>query len=498
MPERCALPDVGPAGRPAALAWALGLALVLGPATARADDLLSVLAGARAADPAWRQAALAVQQRQEDQVQARAAFYPQARLDGQWARQHPAAAGQAPTWRVFSAQLSQVLLDLAQGKRLDAAQARQVAEEAQRASAGQALIERSARLYLQRLTAEALWSAQQASEQVLAQQVAQTGERVAAGLAARADLAQAETYHALARSQLALADQARADAQQALAELLGLAPGPLQPLAEGAPPAALVQGAQAPEALADWLARAAGHPALAALDAQRRAAQDDAEALRRDHLPTLGLNLVASHQAGAGVAEADRQTRSASLQLSWVPDSAGLRSSRQRQAQLSQAQLDERREALWRQLQRSVHAQHQGWRAGLQRWQAGDAAVAAAQAAWSSTQAGLRLGTHRMTDLVLAIQSLVQAQAARADAREQTVLAYVGLHLAAGVLDDAVAAEVNRWLQPAATLASVPAPAPLGASPATRVSALNGAGAPSGATTSAHATGRAAAPAPSR
>lgn len=468
------------------LVLALALALPLAPAMARAEDLLAVLAGARAADPAWQQAGLAVQQRVEDQHQARAAFFPQARLDGQWARQQGVGGGAASTLRGVSAQLSQVLLDLAQGKRLDAAQARRVAEEAQRASAGQALIERSARLYLQRLTAEALWAAQQASEQVLAQQVAQTRERVAAGLAARADLAQAETYHALARSQLAQADQARSDAQQALAELLGLAPGPLQPLAEGAPPATLAQAAQAPEALADWLARAAGHPALVALDAQRRAALDDAEALRREHLPTLGLNLVASHQAGAGVAEADRQTRSASLQLSWVPDTAGLRSSRQRQAQLTLAQLEQTREALWRQLQRSVHAQHQGWRAGLQRWQAGDAAVAAAQAAWSSTQAGLRLGTHRMTDLVLAIQSLVQAQAALADAREQTVLAYVGLHQAAGVLDDAVAAEVNRWLQPAvAAQASAALTGHPGGSPGVRTPA--GAGTAAGASTDARA-----------
>lgn len=442
------------------LALSLGLTLLLGlcaalaPADAQAEDLLGLLARARAADPTWRQAELEVQSRGEDQRQALAAFLPQTQLRGDWQHlQGSGVPGSDGRSRVLRAQIDQVLLDLAQGKRLDAAEARLLAEQARRDHAGQDLIARSAQRYLARLTAEALWAAQQASAEVFGQQVAQTRERVAAGLAARADLAQAETYHALALSQLAQAGQARADAQQALVELLGEDPGALQALADGPPPATLQAGAGA---LADWLARAQAHPQLRALDAQRQAAQAEGDAIRREHLPTLGLSLAAERLSGAGVPEAARQPRSATLSLSWALDSSGARASRQRQAQIGQAQLDEAREALARQIQREVQARHQAWQAGLQRWQAGEAAVAAARSAWASTQAGIGLGTHRMTDLVLAIQTLVQAQAALADARQQAVLAHVGLHQAAGVLDDVVAAEVNRWLAPLPTPHTAP------------------------------------------
>lgn len=412
------------------------VSLVLLAQAAAAADLLQVYGRARAADPALATARAALGVREEGVAQALAPALPQWSASAEALRQRPGSG----TQQTLSTTLSQLLFDASRPQLMAAANSRLQAEQALLQVAEQALCERVATAYFNALTADASLANALASEDALGRHVAHVEARVAAGLVAQVDLAQARAYLALGRSSTVAARQAQADAHAVLAEVTG---GPV----DGLRPLAAVLPQDAPEAAELWVARALqSNPGLLAREQAVQAADAALDAARYAHGPTLNLNLGTERLRPTG--GDGRSNHFVGVVLNLPLSTGGATASLARQALHERDAAREALEGARRQLRRETLLQWQALVAGLAQSEAATTAVDAAQQALAATRSGQTLGTRSSTDVLLAIQTLGAAQNTLAQARQQTVLARLRLAQAAGALDTTALAAVNAWLQP--------------------------------------------------
>lgn len=430
------------------LAVAGVLALRVGAASA--EDLLQVLMQARAADPlrAGADAQRGVQR--EAAAQARAALLPQWQLAAAGTR----AQQQGGSSRQVDSSLTQVLVDLNRQRTWAAERTLTTSQDARVRAAEQDLAARVARAYFGVLSALATLATAQANEDAFAAQVAQAQQRFDAGLSAQIDVEQGRAYHALARGTTVQARQALADSRQALAQITGRMPGPLQALAADLPELPLQ-----PEEPQAWVDRALqSNPALQAQALALDASQQRIEAARATHWPTLSAGLATQLRDGASVPdnERGRSITQVALRLVVPLSTGGASDSRVRQAAYRRDAAREDVLAVRRALVRETQAHYEAVVSGLALMQSTRAAVAAADRALAATRTGLALGTRSNTDLLLAIQTQAAAQNAHQQARHAYVLAWLLLQ-ATGGLGEAELAAVNRLLvAPAGAADSTP------------------------------------------
>ncbi len=403
------------------------------------EDLLSIYAQARAADPllAGARAQLGLQQAQLQE--SRAARLPQ------WSARLEQRREDAGSQQQLHSQINQVLLDLSLLRRVEAAEQALSAEQARLRAAEQALCARVASAYFGLLSAQAQLETAESNEAALAQQVAQAQARHEAGLSALVDLEQARAYHGLARGQTSQARRRLLDAREALAEITGRRPERLQPLREQFEP-------QPPEP-ADpqaWAAQTLqGNPQLLALQRGVAASELGLAAAAAAHLPSLSLQLDGQRHSGAGLAPemAGRSLNTLSLRLNIPLFAGGALQARQQQALQQRELLREQLEVQRRALLRETQVQYQAVLSGIEELASSAAAAQAAERALAATRAGQALGTRSMTDLLLALQTQAQARMNQAQARHSYVLATLLLQLAVGGLGEAQLARVNQLLQ---------------------------------------------------
>lgn len=411
------------------------------PWLAQAQSLLEVYAQARAADPVLAQAEAQRGVQQELAAQTRAVLLPQWSLYAS----DSSASSNGQRGNEVGSNVSQVLVDLGQFQRVQAANTLVTAQDASLRAAEQALCARVATAYFAVLSAQAALATAQANEDAFAQQVDQAQKRYASGLAAMVDVEQARTYHALARGTTVQAQQSVQDAGQALAQITGQSPGTLRPLAaqlQALPPA--------PQDVDAWVTQALqNNPQLQAQQLQLEAGEQGIGAARAAHLPTVGLRLDSQRLGGDGVASdaVGRVNNTLALRLTVPLLAGGATQSQTRQALYQRDAARHGLEAARRAVARETQAQYQAVLAGVALLDSSGAAVQAADRALAATRAGQALGTRGMTDLLLAIQTQAAAQNAWAQARHRYVLATLLLQQAAGTLGEAALATVNQLLQ---------------------------------------------------
>jgi outer membrane protein len=414
---------------------------------ASADDLLDVWRLARANDPVLAAADAQRAGTHDLADQARAALLPQASATASIGRERDTGATQpASSAHVANTTLgvSQVVFDAGLWSQLKAARATADAQDATLESARQALCLRVATAYFDALLAADLLASVQANEDAFGEQVAQSQQRYKAGLDAQVDVDQSRSYQALAHGSTMAARQALVDALAAVAEITASTPATLKTLRDDLP-----LGPPQPADPRAWVASALrGNPALRAAGKAVDAADGAVDAARAGHLPTLtaGLNLVRPTGAVYGDSSG-RLTNTALLTLNVPLFSGGAT-----QARVSQAvhQRDGARDALETQrraVERATKAAYGSVVTGIGQVQATRDAVAAAQASLAATRVGREVGNRSMTDVLNAIQTLAQAQAAYAQARHQFILGRLQLQQAAGTLTEADLANVNALLQ---------------------------------------------------
>lgn len=411
------------------------------PWLAQAQSLLEVYAQARTADPvlAFADSQRGVQR--ELAVQARAGLLPQ------WSLQASDSTVNNNGLRSseVTSNISQVLVDLGQFKRVQATNTLVTAQEASLRAAEQALCARVASAYFGVLSAQAALTTAQANEDAFAQQVDQAQKRYDSGLSAMLDVEQARTYHALALGATVQAREALLDARGALAQITGQAPGKLHPLA-----AQLQASLPTPQDASAWVAQALQNNAtLHAQQLQLEASEQGIGAARAGHLPILGLALDSQRLSGNGAVGSDsgRFNNTLALRLTVPLFAGGATQSQTRQAIHQRDAAQQTLESVKRGVVRETQAQYQAVLAGVALMDSSGAAVAAANRALAATRTGQALGTRGMTDLLLAIQTQAAAQNALALARHRYVLATLLLQQAAGTLGEAALATVNQLLQ---------------------------------------------------
>jgi len=430
--------------RLAALAFACALAACR---HAQADDLLDVWRLARANDPVLAAADAARLGTHDLADQARAALLPQAAAAAAIGRERDSGAA-LPTASAHTSDVtlavSQVVFDAGLWSQLKAARLNADSQDATVEAARQQLGLRVATAYFDALLAADLLASVQANEDAFAQQVEQSQQRYKAGLDAQVDVDQSRSYQALAHGNTIAARQALVDALAAVAEITGSTPATLRTLRDDLPLAA-----PSPADPQAWVAAALqGNPALWAAQKGVASAESSIDAARAGHLPSLSAGLNLGRPTGTPYGDlSGRLANTAVLTLN-VPLFAGGAT----QARVSQAvhQRDGARDGLETQrraVERATRAAYGSVVAGIGEVQSARDAVAAAQASLAATRVGREVGNRTQTDVLNAIQTLAQAQAALAQARHQLILGRLQLQQAAGALTEADLANVNALLQ---------------------------------------------------
>ena len=432
--------------RLAVLACACALALAA-CRPAQADDLLDVFRLARANDPVLAAADAARLGTHDLADQARAALLPQASAAASIGRERDSGAS-LPTASSHTTDVtlgvSQVVFDAGLWSQLRAARFNADAQDATVEAAQQALCLRVATAYFDALLAADILASVQANEDAFAQQVEQSQQRYKAGLDAQVDVDQSRSYQALAHGNTIAARQALVDALAAVAEITGSTPATLKTLRDELPLAA-----PAPADPQAWVASALqGNPALWAAQKGVAAAESSIDAARAGHLPSLSAGLNLGRPTGTPYGDASGRLANTAVLTLNVPLFAGGAT----QARVSQAvhQRDGARDSLETQrraVERATKAAYGSVVAGIGQVQATRDAVAAAQASLAATRVGREVGNRTQTDVLNAIQTLAQAQAAYAQARHQFILGRLQLQQAAGALTQADLANVNTLLQ---------------------------------------------------
>lgn len=423
-------------------------AACLAPA-AHANDLLDAYHAALAHDPV-----LAAAQAQRGSAWAQAdaatgALLPQASATANAARDRVSGAGEATDDARSSdvgLTVSQVLFDAGLSAQRGQARAQAGAQDATLAAATQTLALRVAQAYVDVLAATDALATAQANEAAYDRQVAQSRTRVENRLAAQVDVDQARVYQALAHAGTSSARQALADARGALAEITDAAP----PAAPHGLVDALPLDPPTPAEVSSWERRAAdANPAVLAARAQADAAERGIDAARAGHLPTLSAGVSLGRPTWSPAVDGSgRLTTTVGLTLTVPLLSGGATQARVRDAVFRR---DGARDTLESQRRAAVRAAQEAWRGvvdGASRVVATREAVDAAQRALAATRVGYDVGTRTITDLLLAIQSLGQAQDASSQARHQLVMSRLRLQLAAGDLGENDLAALDALLKP--------------------------------------------------
>ena len=416
-------------------------------APARADDLLDVWRLARANDPVLAAADAARLGTHDLADLARAALLPQASAAAAIGRERDTGAAlRAASAHTTDVTLgvSQVVFDAGLWSQLKAAHLNADAQDASFEAAQQTLCLRVATAYFDALLAADILASVQANEDAFAQQVEQSQQRYQAGLDAQVDVDQSRAYRALAHGNTIAARQALVDALAAVAEITGSTPATLKTLRGDLP--LLLPAPADPQA---WVASALqGNPALWAARKSVESAESSIAAARAGHLPSLSAGLNLGRPTGTPYGDASgRLTNTAVLTLNLPLFAGGATQARVNQAVHSREGARDSLETQRRAVERATKAAYGSVVAGVGAVQSTRDAVAAAQASLAATRVGREVGNRTQTDVLNAIQTLAQAQAAQAQARHQFILGRLQLQQAAGTLTQADLANVNALLQ---------------------------------------------------
>ncbi|MGH8117801.1 MAG: TolC family outer membrane protein [Rhodanobacteraceae bacterium] len=363
--------------------------------------------------------------------------------------------------RTNSVGLNQVLFDLGKFATWRASKASARATAAQLESAEQNLILRVATAYFQVLTDEDQLRFAKANEKALAKQYDQAQAEFDVGLAAITDALSAKAAMAAAAATVIQDETVLFNDREALAQITGQVPKNLKILTANLP-----LKEPAPNNIDAWVKTAlASNPSLQAQRDQVEASQHDVTAARAGRLPTLGASisysrnpswqgpgLVSSSNVPSGfenVLRADSRTTDTTVGLVLtVPLFAG--GGIQAQIQQAVAQRDNANDVLvqdQRQIVATTRNAFNSIQAGISQVDAQKEAVVSAQKALDATQAGFEVGTQTIVDVLLAQQTLFQAQSSYSQARHAYVINRLDLEFAAGTLSVNDLEAVNALLR---------------------------------------------------
>jgi len=436
------------------LIFMLGVSL---PAFA-ATDLLTVYQQALQQDPTLQKADAERNANKENVPQSVAGLLPT--LAGQAGTTNIRTSSAAPTiasafvptsnynQNSYTLTLTQPLFNFQNWMQLRASKASAKQSDASYNAALQDLIIRTSSAYFNALKAQDNLHYIQAQKKSVGNQLKQIRERFRVGMATMTDVYQAQAnFDSLKAQEIAAQDQIM-NSFEALRQITGVDYSALAPLKEGLP---LVH--PVPDNAGIWVKTAEKNnwDLLAARFAEQ-SAKENIRVNYAGHFPTL--NAVGQYQNGnpnaMGFSSPDggRQwSRSAGLQLSVPIFSGGAVLSKTRQAQDLYIAASDDMEIAHRQTIFNTQQAFNNVTAGISKISADRLTVTSAKSALESIQAGYRVGTKTLLDVLQGEQVLYQAQATLSADQYDYVLNTFALKQAAGSLSAMDVINVNdHWL----------------------------------------------------
>ena len=435
----------------------LALFLPFAPAAAGAADLLDVYALALGNDARFRAAGHALAAVREARPLARAALLPQVAAGAVYGTERTEIeADDDETGRTvtrtdvsepheYGLALSQVVFDRGAFERWKRAGDEVEAAEAVYRAAGQDLALRVAASYFDVLAARETLRVARAENEAVRRQLGQAEGRFRAGIAAFTDVEEARAQHDLTLAAIVEAERQLVASRQALAEITGADPPPLDSLREEIP-----LPMPDPEDPAAWVRTALDqNPELLAERFRAEAFEHDLEIGRSGHLPTVRVEGSQTFGRSSGFNQGDFDIRGVFVRLD-LPLFEGLgtvaETRRARSLLAEQRALVEERS---RSVERLTRDAFLGVTSGAARVRALRQAVRSNRVATEASEAGLRVGTRTIVDVLNAQRLLFQAERDHARARYDYLLSVLGLKRAAGRLEREDLAQVNALFGPA-------------------------------------------------
>ena len=441
---------------------ALALAMGLGSA-AHAVDLLGVYELAQSNDAELRAAERRLMVAEEIPRQARGALLPS--INGTASRtigrseprvggtDFPASDVDQESYRVS---VNQSLYNDANWGQLARGNAQRRAADAQYEEAWQAFLYRVTQRYFDVLTALDSVTFANAEQTALRRQFEQAEQRFEVGLAAVTDVHEARAAFDGARARLILAENALADAKEAMRETAGAYFENFARLIDDIP-----LDEPTPMGADEWVKMALqSSPLVMQQNGQVDVARADLRIARAGHLPSLGLSGSYSRnvnnefiardpetQAPLGVTSFETDGWQAQVTLN-IPLFQGFATnSRRRQAGYSLQLADEVLDQTQRAVIRQTETAYRGVVAGIREVEARRQALVSANSALEATNAGFEVGTRTIVDVLLSEQRFYQAERDYSRARHQFILNQLRLKQSAGQLKESDLEGVNDLLE---------------------------------------------------
>ncbi len=362
--------------------------------------------------------------------------------------------------QLYQLSLSQALLRVDRWFALRAAQAADRQGALQLAAVEQELLLQSAEAYFSVLRAEDLLAAAKAEEAALRRHYEEAKERFDVGLSNLTELLEAQASRDIAQAGVLQAEQARANAFEALQALTHRDYRFIEGIRHDLP----VRLPEPIEAQA-WVETAlAGNLSLKASAEAIAGAEHSLRQRKAGHAPSV--DLVARYQRGdndaLGFANSpltgqlpqmpryagDVERQSIGVQLNIPLYSGGLTSAQVRESYHRLDQAEQQREALRRAVIQATRNHHLAVVTNVRRIEARKQAVLSSQSALEATEVGYEIGSRDILDVLDAQRQLYGAVRQYNDARYDYVLDQLRLKQAAGVLSPADLDELSAWLKP--------------------------------------------------
>lgn len=443
----------------------LTLALAAVSLPSHGEDLLDAYRDARANDPVLMQADSTRLVTGEGVNQARAALLPHisagltlSQINGGNHETIPDPNNPGQTistsqfghtrTRSISGNLNQSVLDFSSYASLKAAHSATDAQNELYQAALQELYVRVTQAYFGVLTGEDQLTYAKANEEAFKQQYEQSDQRFKVGLSAVTDVYQAKSYYEAAKANTIATENALNDAREALTQITGKPTGELKKLREDLP-----MQPPTPNDPDSWVKQALQtNPTLLAQQSSVETAEHNISAARAGHLPTITANVSYGKNAswyqnvGSGVRD-NRGSTTVGLTLNVPIFSGGLTQSQVRQSIYQRDSAKDALETQRRQVIRTTLNNYRSVIAGITQVESAKAAVDSGKKALEATRAGFEVGTQTMTNVLIQIQNLTQAESSYSQARHEFVLNKLLLKQSSGTADLKDMEAVNTLLQ---------------------------------------------------
>lgn len=432
----------------ALLRTALALSLALALPCARASDLLDVYRLAVRNDAQLQVAAQARLAVLQTRPESRAGLLPALNFNldvnrTQYDNKLNSTLDYA-TNQSYSLQLTQPLFDWAAWKRLSQADSRIAQADAEYAAARQDLMLRVAVRYFGVLKARSALEFVRADLKATRRQLEQARKRFRVGLSAITDVREAQArYDAVAAREI-VARNALDSAREALEEITGVPIGRLDDLAGKL---ALVR--PRPAVMKDWVDTALQHnlQVLARLRAVD-VAQREIGVQRSGHYPKVDLVAGTQYldQTAFGLFPLRQQQSSIGVEMRLPLFLGGAVTARTRQAAHLYSEAQDRLLQAQRATVRATRDAYRDVLAGIARVEALHQAVVSARTALQATEAGYKVGTRTIVDVLDFQRNLYSAESDYAAARYDYLVSTLRLKQAAGTLSADDLVRLNRDL----------------------------------------------------